>query len=207
MPSPEGGAPPADPTQAPHSITLPFFDSPEFTPRWIDPEDLPDDFHTIPSFTLYNQRGETVTEAALDGNITVVDFFFTACNGICPRLTQSMARIDAAIDPDADFVLLSHSVTPERDTPEVLQSWAEAKGVRSDRWHLLTGERSTIYALGRSAYFIEESLGLEKNPDDFLHTENMVLLDRSRRIRGVYNGVNKASVSQLTKDAQALLAR
>lgn len=183
--------------------SLPFFDSPDFTPRWH--AEAPADFHAIPAFSLTDQHGTEITEADMDGKIAVVDFFFATCGGICPRLAESMAELDATLPADADVVLLSYSVMPEHDTVPVLAEYAESRGVTSDRWHFLTGDRAAIYDLGREAYFIEEDLGEDKDPDDFLHTENVVLLDGNRRIRGVYNGLNRASMAQLTADAHTLL--
>jgi protein SCO1 len=187
------------------TATLPFFDSAEFTPRWLEEDALPADFHRVVAFALTDQRGDSVTEADMDGQVTVVDFFFTTCVGICPTLTKNMAVIDAAFPPGADLLLLSHTVTPDDDTVDVLKSFAARKGVTSPRWHLLTGERSLIYHLGRQIYFVEEDLGINRSDDDFLHTENMVLVDGDRHIRGVYNGLNTASVQQLIADIGVLM--
>lgn len=183
--------------------TLPFYDSAEFTPRWVAPEALPADFHRIPAFSLSDQHSEVVTEADMDGQITVVNFFFASCTGICPQLSASMKRLDETL-PEAGILLLSHSVTPRTDTPEVLAQFAKNKGLDSDRWHLLTGEQQVIYSLGRSAYFVEEDLGEEKDLTEFLHTENIVLIDGDRHIRGIYNGLNTTSVSQLIADVETL---
>ena len=184
--------------------TLPFYDSAEFTPHWVAPEELPADFHRIPAFSLTDQHGETVTQTEMDGQLTVVNFFFASCTGICPRLSESMKRVDETLPPD-DVLLLSHSVTPQTDTPEVLAEFAKNKGLNSERWHLLTGEQQVIYSLGRSAYFVEEDLGEEKDLTEFLHTENIVLIDEERHIRGIYNGLNTTSVDQLIADANTLL--
>ena len=184
--------------------SLPFYDSAEFTPRWEDPQALPADFHQIPDFALLNQHGETITQADMDGQITVVNFFFASCTGICPQLSQAMKRVDESL-PEEGVVLLSHSVTPQTDTPEVLAQFAKDKGLESDRWHLLTGDQALIYSLGRSAYFVEEDLGEEKDLTEFLHTENLVLLDEDRHIRGIYNGLNATSVGQLITDANTLI--
>ena len=184
---------------------LPFFDSPAFTPRWLEPSDVPKDFHKIPPFSMRNQRGETITEADMDGKVTVVDFFFASCNGICPRLAESMQSIDASFGDTVDLVLLSYSVMPDADTVDVLADYASSRSLESDRWHFLTGDRKTIYALGRQSYFVEERLGVDRDDDEFLHTENLVLLDRQRRIRGIYSGTNRTATSQLIADARRLL--
>lgn len=184
--------------------TLPYYESAEFTPKWHEAQTLPADFHQIPEFSLTNHHGESVTQAEMDGQITVVNFFFASCTGICPQLSAAMKRIDEALPQDG-VLLLSHSVTPKIDTPEVLAEFAENKGLNSDRWHLLTGDQALIYSLGRSAYFVEEDLGEQKDLTEFLHTENIVLIDADRHIRGIYNGLNETSVSQLITDANTLL--
>lgn len=194
--------------QAPEALpsrvqTLPFYDSAEFTPNWVSPSELPEGFHQIPAFSLTDQHGETVTQAAMDSQITIVNFFFASCTGICPRLSESMKRVDETL-PAEGILLLSHSVTPQTDTPEVLAEFAHNKGLNSDRWHLLTGDQQVIYSLGRSAYFVEEDLGEEKDLTEFLHTENIVLIDGDRHIRGIYNGLNTGSVTQLIADVQTL---
>ena len=184
---------------------LPYFDEATFTPKWFDSENqLPDDFHQIPDFSLKNQLGQTVSQQEVEGKILVVDFFFTSCPGICPKLTGNMYLVQQTYLEDDEILLMSHSVTPEHDSVSVLKHYAEAHGVVSGKWHLLTGDRKSIYDLGRNQYFVEEDLGLEKNPDDFIHTENFVLIDGSRRIRGIYNGLNKASVNQMILDINTL---
>ncbi|MEL7006600.1 MAG: SCO family protein, partial [Bacteroidota bacterium] len=180
---------------------LPYYNEATFTPVWFDSQDeVPGDFHQIPSFSLLNQSGDLITEKDLEGKIFVTDFFFTTCPGICSRMTSNMLLIQEAFLEDEDVLLLSHSVTPEYDSVAILRSYAEIKGVVDSKWHLLTGDRREIYDLGRNQYFVEEDLGLEKNPEDFIHTENFVLIDGSRHIRGIYNGLNKTAVNQLIAD-------
>ncbi len=184
---------------------LPYYDEATFTPQWFDKEaSLPNDFHQIPSFSLQNQLGDTITEATVEGKIFVVDFFFTSCPGICPKLTNNMAIVQEEFLRDDEVLLLSHSVTPEYDSVPVLQAYAQEKGVISGKWHLLTGDRKEIYALGRNHYFVEEDLGLEKGPDGFIHTENFVLVDQNQHIRGIYNGLDRAAVNQLIADIKTL---
>lgn len=185
--------------------TLPFYKEATFTPDWLEPgsEDLKD-YHKIPDFDLINQLGDTITGASLAGKIYVSDFFFTTCPGICPKMTTNMGLLQKAFLEDEDVMLLSHSVTPEIDNVTMLQNYAEAKDVKAEKWHLLTGDRKTIYDLGRKSYFVEEDQGLDKTEDEFLHTENFVLIDQNRHIRGIYNGLNKTSVNQLIADIKTL---
>lgn len=186
---------------------LPYYDEATFTPRWYDKEALiPQGFHQIPAFALINQSGETITEKSLDGKITVIDFFFTSCPGICPKMTDNMTLVQEAFLHDDNIMLLSHSVTPTYDSVPVLKEYALKKKIVDGKWHLLTGDRDEIYGLGRNAYFAEEDLGLAKSLNDFLHTENFVLVDGNRHIRGIYNGLNKTAIQQLITDIKTLEA-
>ncbi|WP_156825848.1 SCO family protein [Lewinella cohaerens] len=185
--------------------TLPFYDEATFTPHWISPNDgILDTFHQISPFKLTNQEGDIITEKTFEGKIYVVDFFFTICPGICPKMTDNMIELQDEFLNDDDVLLLSHSVTPERDSVSVLKKYAEDKGIMSHKWHLATGTQQEIYKLGRKDYFVEEDLGLNKEEGEFLHTENFVLIDENRHIRGIYNGLKKASINQLIVDIKAL---
>jgi len=175
--------------------SLPFYDEPTFTPRWIKPEsDSLKGFHQIPDFKLINQLGDTVTNETFENKIYVTDFFFTSCPGICPKMTTNMMKVQEEFKNDSAVLLLSHSVTPKFDQVPVLAEYASSRGIINSKWHLVTGERKQIYNLGRNSYYVEEDLGREKSPEDFLHTENFILVDKNRHIRGIYNGVHNASV-------------
>lgn len=183
--------------------TLPYYSEASFTPHWLNSSEV-EEFHRIPSYSLTNQDGETVTEKTFEDKIYVADFFFTTCPGICPKMTANMSVLQEAFKDDNDILLLSHSVTPEQDSVAVLKAYAKDKEVISGKWHLVTGARKTIYDLGRNQYFAEENLGEEKSEDDFLHTENFVLIDKNRHIRGIYNGLNTAAIEQLIADIKIL---
>lgn len=182
---------------------LPFYQDAVFTPVWIT-ENPPPGFHKIPPFSLTNQDGKKVTERTFDGKIYITDFFFTTCPGMCPRMMTNMADLQEAFLEDEQVLLLSHSVTPERDSVAVLKEYAEDRGILSDKWNLVTGDRQVIYELGRKSYFVEEDLGLEKDPDDFLHTENFVLVDGNGYIRGIYNGLKNQEIQQIIADVKTL---
>jgi len=184
---------------------LPFYNEASFTPIWLDANSKDvDKLHKIPSFSLINQDGQTITEKTFDHKIYVADFFFTSCPGICPKMTNNMNLIQEAFKNNEDVLLLSHSVTPEKDSVSVLKNYAEAHGVISGKWHLVTGNQKEIYNLGRKSYFVEEDLGLQKDTDEFLHTENFILVDKNKHIRGIYNGLNKTSIEQLIADIKTL---
>lgn len=186
---------------------LPYYNEATFTPRWFS-KDHPalDTFHTISPFSLINQDGQIVSNETCKGKIYITDFFFTVCPGICPRMTKNMGELQDFYLKQEEIIFLSHSVTPERDSVPVLKEYAEEKGILSGKWHLLTGDRDEIYKLGRQAYFVEEDLGLERDIDEFLHTENFVLIDQNGHIRGIYNGLNKASLENLKEDISTLLS-
>jgi protein SCO1/2 len=184
---------------------LPYYNSADFTPRWLESNSSElQSFHKIPEFSLTNQDNELITEKTFENKIYVTDFFFTFCTGICPKMTDNMGLLQEEFKNDESVLLLSHSVTPDHDTPDILQEYADAKGVIPGKWHLVTGDRQEIYDLGRMAYFVEEDLGLEKKADDFLHTENFVLIDENKHIRGIYNGLNKTAIAQLITDIKTL---
>ena len=184
---------------------LPFFNEATFTPRWIKPESKKlNNFHKIPSFSLINQYGEKVTEKTFDDKIYVADFFFTTCPGICPMMTENMKKIQEEFKNNDNVLLLSHSVTPSKDSVPQLKKYALEHNI-GDKWHLVTGDKKEIYDLGRKFYFVEEDLGEPKGEDDFLHTENFVLIDKNKHIRGIYNGLNRASLNQLIIDVKTLL--
>nr|WP_321233168.1 SCO family protein [uncultured Psychroserpens sp.] len=184
---------------------LPYYNEASFTPNWLAyNERKMKRFHKIPSFSLVNQQGNIVTENTFDDKIYVADFFFTTCPGICPKMTANMKVLQEAFIDDNDILLLSHSVTPETDSVSTLRRYAENKGVINNKWHLVTGNRKQIYDLGRQWYFAEEDLGETKTEDDFLHTENFVLIDKNKHIRGIYNGLNSTAVQQLIADVKTL---
>ncbi|MDO5970688.1 SCO family protein [Flavivirga aquimarina] len=184
---------------------LPYYDDESFTPHWLVPNSKEEKaFHKIPDFKLINQLGDTVTQKTFDNKIYIVNFFFTSCPGICPKMTNNMVSLQEEFKEDADILFLSHSVTPTIDSVSVLKKYAERHGVNNNKWHMVTGNKTDIYNLGRNQYFVENDLGVPKDVNDFLHTENFLLIDNSKHIRGIYNGLNRASIAQLITDIKAL---
>lgn len=152
-----------------------------------------------------NQLGDTITESSLTGKVYVAGFFFTACPGICRNLTLQLKRVQEKFIVDNRIMIVSYSVTPETDQPERLLQYANTYGIDSKKWWLLTGNRDSIYRLARRDYFADEDMGMQKTSQDFLHTENLLLIDQNRKIRGVYKGTSSAEVDWLIKDIQKLL--
>ena len=182
-------------------LPLPFINKPDFTPEWINKTDPGyDSIHRIPAFSFTDQDGKTVTQKTVDGKIYVADFFFTRCGSICPKMTGNMALLQKRFAADDDVVFLSHSVTPMMDSVPVLKKYAEEKGVVSGKWHLLTGDKDEIYTIAKKQYYAGDTVGYYQTGNEFLHTENFILVDKHRRIRGVYNGTLPLEMERLGDD-------
>jgi len=159
-------------------------------------------YHTIADFSLTNQNGETITQDTYAGKIYVADFFFTTCQTICPIMTDHMAEIQKRTRLDKDVLLLSHTVTPEIDTVAQLKKYAKEKGVDSNKWNLVTGDKEEIYTLARKSYLAAKDVAYNKY--DLIHTENFILVDTKRRIRGFYDGTDPLAIEQLLEDIEVL---
>lgn len=152
--------------------------------------------HRIWDFAMIDQNGRKVTEQVIDGKVAVVNFFFTSCPTICPQMMRNMQDVQDLYRGDPDVEMLSFTVDPKRDTPARLKRYAEAYHVQSDQWHLLTGDKKKIYQLARNSFYLSASQG-DGGDHDFIHSENLVLIDRDRRIRGYFDGTNEEAVGQL----------
>lgn len=159
--------------------------------------------HTIADFELINQNGKIISQKDYTNKIYVADFFFTTCQTICPIMTKNMHRVQAATISDDDVMLLSHTVTPEIDTVEQLKRYAEEKMVNSAKWNLVTGDKKQIYKLARQSYLAVKEGG-DGGPFDMIHTENFMLIDKERRIRGFYDGTNEEEIDRLLNDIKIL---
>ncbi|MEZ4857239.1 MAG: SCO family protein [Flavobacteriaceae bacterium] len=159
-------------------------------------------YHTIAHFTLVNQNGDTITQEHYKDKIYVADFFFTTCVTICPIMTNHMAQIQTQIKNKSNVLLLSHTVTPEIDTVAQLKKYALEKGVDDAKWNLVTGDKKQIYELARKSYLVAKDVPY--NEYDLVHTENFVLVDSQKRIRGFYDGTNPKAIAQLLEDIEIL---
>jgi protein SCO1 len=190
----------------PGDLSLPFINKPDFTPEWIGKNETGySSIHQIPSFSFTDQDGKLVTEKTVAGKIYVANFIFTRCGSICPKMTANMGLLQERFRDNDNVIFLSHSVTPGMDSVPVLKKYAEAKGVISGKWHLLTGREEDIYMLAKKQYYAGDTIGYYQAGNEFLHTENFILLDRLRRIRGVYNGVLPLEMERLAEDIDLLL--
>jgi protein SCO1 len=185
---------------------LPYFNTPDFTPIFLasTAEKTAKITHTIAPFSFEDQDGNSITNNAVKGKIHVANFIFTSCASICPKMTNSMNKVSDAFIKDNDVVMLSFSVTPWIDTKEVLKRYKENHKITNNNWHFLTGNKADIYKLARQSYFAEEDLGFTKDSSEFLHTEHFILVDKSQRIRGIYNGTLELDMQNLINDIKSL---
>ena len=160
-------------------------------------------YHRIADFSLLNQNGDTITQENYRDKIYVADFFFTTCPTICPIMTANLVEVQAALANDPEVLLLSHSVTPEIDSVAQLNKYAIEKGVNDAKWNLVTGDKKQIYELARKSYLAVQEDG-DGGPFDMIHTENFILVDKKRRIRGFYDGTKEEEMDRLLSDIEIL---
>lgn len=186
--------------------SLPVYQPADFNPELVDSTlHYVKKYHTIDNFSLVNQNGEIITEANYQNKIYIADFFFTTCLTICPIMTKNMADIQERIIEDEDVMLLSHTVTPEIDSVAQLKKYAIEKGVADHKWNLVTGDKKQIYDLARKSYLAVKDFQAA-GPFDMIHTENFILVDKERRIRGTYNGTSPEEIERLMNDLEILKA-
>ena len=160
-------------------------------------------YHRIADFSMLNQNGDTITQENYRDKIYVADFFFTTCPTICPIMTANLVEVQAALADDPEVLLLSHSVTPEIDSVAQLKKYAIEKGVNDAKWNLVTGDKKQIYELARKSYLAVQEDG-DGGPFDMIHTENFILVDKQRRIRGFYDGTKEEEMDRLLSDIEIL---
>lgn len=160
-------------------------------------------YHTIAPFELTAHDKSVFSDKDLEGKIYVADFFFATCQTICPKMSMQMKRVQEAYKEDPDVILISHTVDPDRDTVNALAAYAAEYGAINGKWFFLTGEKKEIYDLARHSYFLAAMPG-DGGPDDFIHSEKLVLVDKHKRIRGFYNGTDYEDVNLLIDEIKVL---
>jgi protein SCO1/2 len=153
-------------------------------------------YHTIANFSLTNQDGEVVSGKTVTGKIYVANFFFATCQSICPEMSGNLSAVQQEFMNDDSLLILSHSVNPLHDTVAVLKNYAATYGAKSGKWHLLTGNKKMIYDLAKTSYLVN-ALEDDGTPEGFLHSELLLLIDGKGRIRGMYDGTDKAAIQEL----------
>ncbi|AWM13480.1 SCO family protein [Flavobacterium sediminis] len=192
-----------------YELSIPKKTLPVFTPRDVNPELVDSTVqhvgynHVIADFAFTNQNGKTITQKDYENNVYVADFFFTTCQTICPKMTDNMVWLQDKIKDNSKVKLLSFSVTPDIDSVPVLKQYALEKGVIDEKWNLVTGNKKDIYYLARKSYLVVKT-GKPEDLYDMVHTENFVLVDQKKRIRGFYDGTNKEDMEKLLEDINFL---
>lgn len=184
---------------------LPVFNPSDINPKLVD-ESVQGvtKLHRVGSFSLTNQDDKTITEKNYEDKIYVADFFFVTCPTICPKMTKQMERVVDKFKSNNEVLFLSHTVMPEHDSVPVLKEYATKYNINSNKWSLVTGDKKQIYDLARKTYFAAITEG-DGGVDDFIHTENFVLIDKEKRIRGFYDGTSENDVDRLINDINTLL--
>ena len=184
--------------------TLPIYNPADVNPELVDSTvQYVSKYHTIADFSFTNQNGKTITQKDYEGKIYVADFFFTTCGTICPKMTSNLEEVQKAIINNPKVMLLSHTVFPEVDTVEALKAYAIKHGVVDSKWNLVTGDKKEIYTMARKSY-LAVKLGKPSELYDMVHTENFVLVDAKRRVRGFYDGTTKEDIQKLIEDINFL---
>lgn len=184
--------------------TLPIFNPSDVNPELVDSTvQYISKYHTIADFSFVNQNGKTITQKDYEGKVYVADFFFTTCGSICPKMTTNLVEVQKAIINNPKVMLLSHTVFPETDSVPVLKAYAIKNGVIDSKWNLVTGDKKEIYTMARKSY-LAVKLGKPEQLYDMVHTENFVLVDQKKRVRGFYDGTKKEDIQKLISDINYL---
>lgn len=184
--------------------TLPIYNPSDVNPELVDSTvQYIAREHKIADFSFTNQNGKTITQKDYEGKIYVADFFFTTCGSICPIMTDNMIDVQKAFLNNPEVMILSYTVTPEIDSVPVLKKYALKKGVVDSKWNLVTGDKKDIYTMARKSY-LAVKLGKPNELYDMVHTENFVLVDAEKRVRGFYDGTKKDEVKRLIDDIKWL---
>jgi protein SCO1/2 len=192
-----------------YMVLKPAKSLPIYTPSMVNPELVDSTVqyvannHIIADFAFTNQNGKTITQKDYEGKVYVADFFFTTCQSICPIMADNMVWLQDQIKNNPDVMLLSHSVTPDIDSVSVLKAYAQRKGVIDSKWNLVTGNKKDIYYIARKSYLAVKT-GKPEELYDMVHTENFVLVDQKRRVRGFYDGTKLEEVKKLLEDIKFL---
>lgn len=193
----------------PEEKPLPIINPVDLEKEMVDSDLLRIGFgHTIGDFTFQNQNNEIITQVEIEGKVFVAEYFFTTCGTICPKMNEQMKRVQFAYSNEEEVKILSFTVNPEVDTVEQMKRYAVRHGAKDGQWHFLTGTKEKLYDLARKSFFMlkpAEAQNLGDAGSDFIHTNNFVLVDRQKRIRGYYDGTSEKEVGTLIEDIERLL--
>ena len=160
-------------------------------------------YHTVSNFSFIGHDSSLVTQELFKNKIYIADFFFTTCKSICPKMSNNLMRVQNEFRDDNNILILSHTVDPEHDTPSVLDEYAKKHNVIKGKWFFVTGDKKQLYDMARNSYFITAMDG-DGGPDDFIHSEQMALIDKEGRIRGFYDGTDYNEITRLIEEVKVL---
>jgi protein SCO1/2 len=183
-----------------------FYNNIKQKPKTLEVMGLPG--HTVKPFSFVNQDGKTITNKDVEGKVYVVEYFFTTCEGICPKMNESMDRVYRAYKGNNDFMILSHTVDPEVDTVAQIKAYSKKFDANPAQWMFLTGDKQALYDAARESYLITavDTLAPVSIKEDFIHDNHFVLVDRTGHLRGrFYDGLQPTSVDSLISDIKVLL--
>jgi protein SCO1/2 len=184
---------------------LPYYNTADFTAKWINPGDEQlRSIHTIDTFAMLDQSGNMFTADSLKGKIYTANFFFTICPSICPKMMYNLKSLQDSFFTNDDIRMVSFSVMPRVDSVKKLAAYGQSMSIDPHKWHLLTGDKERINTLGRQSFFAEKQLGLQKDASEFLHTQQLLLIDKQSRIRGVYDATLAADIIRAVADIKIL---
>lgn len=183
-------------TEKKSSVLLPIYGEKKI----IDGDTI---YHQIASFNLTNQIGQVVNQNTTKNKIYIANFFFASCQSICPMMSNQLQEVQKAFLADDSVLILSHSVNPLHDTVAVLSNYGDTYGAKTNKWHLLTGNKKQIYDLAKTSYLVN-AFEDDGSPEGFLHSELFLLIDKKARIRGMYDGTNTSEVKKLIEDVKLL---
>jgi protein SCO1/2 len=171
--------------------------------KWLVRKDT---ISVVQPFSFINQDGKAVTDKDMDGKVYVAEYFFTNCPGICPKMNANLKKVYDRLKDEKDFIILSHTCDPERDSVQQLKKYADSLGVNTSRWVFVTGRKDSLYRAARLSYTIDDPANnLKDIKDDFLHTQFWALVNRKGEVKKIYDGLKDTEVSQLITDAEDLL--
>ncbi len=173
-------------------------------PGYLQPKMPPISY--VRSFAFTNQDGKTITEKDMQGKVTAVEYFFTTCKGICPRLNNNMRTIYDEFKNENDFLILSHTCDPEVDSVQRLKQFADSMKVSTIRWQFLTGRKDSLYFMARESYKIDDPANnLQSIEDDFLHTQFIALVNKQGDVVKIYDGLKKSEMKEMATEIKKLL--
>lgn len=160
----------------------------------------------VKPFSFVNQEGKTITQKDVLGKVYVVEYFFTTCKGICPKMNNNMKKVYDEFKNENDFLILSHTVDPETDSVGRLKKYADSLGISASKWYFLTGTKDSLYRMARVSYMLDDPKNDDtKIEDQFIHTQFFALVDREGQVRKIYDGLKKDELAELSKDVRVLL--